>query len=126
MNKFSRFSLSLLLLITATVTQGQSTIGQRKQSSQSNQTPLTAKQIARRVLPSVVLVESSCGRGRVIFGSGFVIDKGLVATNKHVVECGNESYVTLVGQDTKHRVIAKYLDSAHDLAILKTEGLNAP
>ena len=78
------------------------------------------------MLPSVVLVESSCERGRVIFGSGFVIDKGLVATNKHVVECGSEAYVALVGQDTKHRVTAKYLDSAHDLAVLKVEGLTAP
>lgn len=61
-----------------------------------------------------------------MFGSGFVVDKGLVATNRHVVECGDESFVTLIGQDTKHRITAKYLELAHDLAILRTEGLDAP
>jgi V8-like Glu-specific endopeptidase len=115
-----RLSLTVLVLATALAQ------AQRKHPPQNNQTPLTAKQIAKRVLPSVVLVETSCGRGRLMVGSGFFVDKGLVATNKHVVECGNEGYVTLVGQGTKHRVIAKYLDSVHDLALLKAEGLNAP
>lgn len=114
--------LSLIVLILAPPLAQ----AQRKQPSQNNQTPLTAKQIAKRVLPSVMLVETSCDHGRVMFGSGFVVDKGLVATNRHVVACGDESYVTLVGQNTKHRIIAKYLDSVHDLALLKVEGLNAP
>jgi serine protease Do len=114
------FSLIVLTLATPFIQ------AQRKQPSQTDQTPLTAKQIARRVLPSVVLVETSCGRGQVLLGSGFVVDKGLVVTNRHVIECGDEGYVTLVGQDTKHRITAKYLDSAHDLALLKAEGLNAP
>lgn len=99
---------------------------QRKQLLQGERTPLTANQIARHVLPSVVLIESSCGRGRIMLGSGFVVDKGLVATNKHVIECGDEGYVTLVGQATQHRIIAKYLDPVHDLALLKAEGLDAP
>jgi hypothetical protein len=117
----SLIRLSLVLLALATPLAQ----AQRKQPSQDNQTPLTARQIAKRVLPGVVLVETSCGRGRVMFGSGFIVDKGLVATNRHTVECGDEGYVMLVGQDKKHRVTAKYLDAAHDLAILKAEGLNA-
>jgi hypothetical protein len=99
---------------------------QRRQPSQNERTPLTAKEIARRVLPSVVLVESACGPGRIMLGSGFVVDKGLVATNKHVVECSGTGYVTLIGQTAKHTISAKYLDSVHDLAILKVEGLSAP
>lgn len=116
----SLIRLSLIFALATPLIQAQ-----LKHPSQDSQTPLTAKQVARRVLPSVVLVETSCGRGRVMFGSGFVVDKELVATNKHVVECGNESFVTLIGQDTKRRVTAKYLDSAHDLAVLKVEGLAA-
>jgi S1-C subfamily serine protease len=119
-NSLAQLSLLLLALVTPLAQ------SQRKQPSQNDQTPLTAKQIARRVLPSVVLVETSCGRGRVLLASGFVVDKGLVATNKHVIECSDEGYVTLVGQDTKHRITAKYLDSAHDLVLIKAEGLNAP
>jgi serine protease Do len=114
--------LSLIILaLTAIPAQAQ-----RKQPSQGNQTPLAAKQIAARVLPSVVLVETSCGRDRTTFGSGFVVGQGMVATNKHIVECGDEIYVTLIGQGKKHRANAKYLNTAHDLAILKAEGVNAP
>lgn len=99
---------------------------QRRPPSQNERTPLTAKEIARRVLPSVVLVETACGPGRIMLGSGFVVDKGLVATNKHVVECIGTGYVTLVGQTVKHTISAKYLDSVHDLALLKVEGLSTP
>lgn len=116
----SLIRLSLIFALATPLIQAQ-----RKQPSQDNPTPLTAKQIARRVLPGVVLVETPCGRGRVMFGSGFVIDKGLVATNKHVVECGDESFVTLIGQNNKHHITAKYLDSTHDLALLRVEGLGA-
>jgi S1-C subfamily serine protease len=119
-NSLVRLTLIALTLATPL------TQAQRKQPPQNSRTPLTAKQIAKRVLPSVVLVETSCGRGRIMLGSGFIIGKGLVATNKHVSECGNEGYVTFVGQDVKHRITAKYLDAVHDLAILKAEGLNAP
>lgn len=117
-DRIVRLSLVILALATPLAQ------AQRKQASQNNQTPLTAKQIARRVLPSVVLIETSCRSGRVMFGSGFVVDKELVATNRHVVGCGDEVYVTLVGQNTKHRMTAKYLDSMHDLAILKVGGLS--
>ncbi|MDT4955190.1 MAG: hypothetical protein QOJ02_3328 [Acidobacteriota bacterium] len=113
--------LSLVIFVLTTMPAQ----AQRKQSSQGNQAPLTARQVAARVLPSVVLVETPCGRGRTMFGSGFVVAQGMVATNRHTVECDGESYVTLVGQDKKFRVVAKYLDAAHDLAILKEEGLNA-
>lgn len=120
MNSFL-IRLSLIIFVL-TATPGQA---QRKQPIQGNQTPLTARQIAARVLPSVVLVETSCGRGRTMLGSGFVVGQGMVATNRHMVECGDESYVMLVGQDQKYRVVAKYLDAVHDLAILKADGLNA-
>jgi S1-C subfamily serine protease len=116
----SLIRLSLIFALVTPLIQAQ-----RKQPPQDNSTPLTAKQIARRVLPGVVLVETPCGRGRVMFGSGFVVDKGLVATNKHVVECGDESFVMLIGQNNKHRITAKYLDSTHDLALLRVEGLGA-
>jgi S1-C subfamily serine protease len=60
---------------------------------------LSAAQIAKRVLPSVALiVMNGCRRGRETLGSGFFVDKDLVATNKHVVECGSEGYITLVNR----------------------------
>lgn len=89
--------------------------------------PLTSRQIAERVLPSVVLVTTECAdTGKVTFGSGFVVRRGIIVTNKHVVECGIIGRVKSVGGDDEHRVIAKWIDPQHDLALLKVEGLDAP
>jgi hypothetical protein len=98
---------------------------QRERISVQDQPRLSASQIARRVLPSVVSVVSDCAGGRAVFGSGFVVRRGLVATNRHVVECPGTSHVTLVGQETRHRVTARYFDTEHDLALLQVEGLRA-
>ncbi|MCP9493365.1 MAG: S1C family serine protease [Pyrinomonadaceae bacterium MAG19_C2-C3] len=114
--------LTLIVVVVATPF-----AAQRRKPVQHSPTPLTAAQIAKRILPSIVRVEmTGCERGRVVFGSGFFVDRNLIATNRHVVECGSEGYVTLVEREEKHRVVAKYLDPAHDLALLRVEGLNAP
>lgn len=93
---------------------------------QASAAPMSARQIAARVLPSVVLVVTSCGRGSIVFGSGFVVSRGIIATNKHVVECGSRSFVSLVNSAVRHSVTARWLDSAHDLALLRVEDLRAP
>ena len=52
-------------------------------------------------------------------GSGFVVEKGLVVTNKHVVKELGASY-KVIGKDNKvYPVEAIYRDPANDLAILK-------
>ena len=89
--------------------------------------PLTARQIAARVLPSVVLVTTACAdTGEVSYGSGFVIRPGLVATNKHVVECGTASRVKPGGASAERAVASRWLDPERDLALLHVPSLTAP
>jgi S1-C subfamily serine protease len=90
---------------------------------------LSAKQIAKKVLPSVVLVVVDCNDGRTFTqGSGFFVDRGLIATNKHVVECGQRGFVKFVGQDKVYPIVAQWLapDASLDLALLKVEGVIVP
>ncbi|RBQ19962.1 serine protease [Spongiactinospora rosea] len=78
-------------------------------------------EIAARVLPSVVSVET--GRGN---GSGFVIDAaGHILTNAHVVS--GRSRVTVVFNDggrAAARVVGS--DAADDLAVLAVDGGRSP
>ena len=97
--------------------------------------------VAENVSPSVVTVSVQTPQRRVLefnpfggglrsrleggdqedIGSGFIVEGGLVVTNKHVVDSDSEFKV--VTQDGKeHNVIEKNIDPANDLAILKIEG----
>lgn len=59
-------------------------------------------------------------------GSGFVIDGGLVVTNKHVVENGGTKLRVITKDDKEHDVINIYRDPTNDIAILKVDALDAP
>jgi S1-C subfamily serine protease len=58
-------------------------------------------------------------------GTGFVVDKGLVVTSKHVVSAGSE-YFVYDRNDKEHKVTNIYRDPSNDLAILKVDDLQAP
>lgn len=111
-----------LLIFCGLVTQ--SSAAQRARPASTPPPKLTASQIAKRTLPSTVLVVTDCGRGRVVLGSGFVVGHNLIATNRHVVECGG-GYVSLVNSSVQHRITSKWLDPTHDLALLQVEDLLA-
>ena len=55
-------------------------------------------------------------------GSGFVVEDGLVVTNKHVVSDINAQYKIIDKDDNEHEVVNIYRDPANDLAILQIEG----
>ncbi len=58
------------------------------------------------------------------YGSGFIIDDELIATNVHVIEGSNSAYVLLNGQEKKYTVSGYVsIDKANDLVILKVSGL---
>lgn len=59
-------------------------------------------------------------------GSGFVVDKGLVVTSKHVVSEAGASYSVYDRSDKEHKVTNIYRDPVNDLAILKVDDLDAP
>jgi S1-C subfamily serine protease len=79
--------------------------------------------VARRVAPSVVRVEgTSCGLG--IRGSGWVVRRGLVATNAHVVSGQHDTQVLVPDVGRRDATIV-YLDARNDVALLRVGGLGA-
>jgi len=55
-------------------------------------------------------------------GSGFVVDGGLIVTNKHVVSDSSAEYKVIDKDNNEHKVEKIYRDPANDLAILQVEG----
>lgn len=83
---------------------------------------LTPSQIFSRARPSVVVIVASDKSGqREALGSGFIVSRGRIATNHHVVEGMNEAYVVFSDGDVKP-VSKVVVDSAQqDLIILAVE-----
>jgi len=92
---------------------------------------LSAKEIARRTLPSVVLVVSDSPKTEGFSqGSGFLVRPGIVVTNYHVIKGDTRGFVQVaVGPDNKKlnlriaRVIS--FDEESDLAILSVPAAKA-
>jgi S1-C subfamily serine protease len=81
----------------------------------ANPAPLSAsiEEMVDRVMPAVVLIETSSGRG-----SGFFVNRDTLITNVHVVQ--NDSYVTLRRMDgTAINARVESRAPAFDIAILK-------
>ncbi len=83
---------------------------------------LTTEQIAQTGLNSTVHIGTDKGTG-----SGFFVAPGYIATNYHVIENAREVHVKLVGTDGEYiRTSVAATDEAHDLAVLKVTGIDAP
>src|SRR6185295_9652076 len=79
--------------------------------------PLTTAQIARLVLPKVVLVKTP---GK--FGTGFMVGTdGRIATNYHVLEGADRASIATADGNEYKRVSLLAVDREHDLAILRVE-----
>ena len=87
-----------------------------------------ARAVYQRSAPAVVALVMLDRSGQPIsLGSGFVVGKGLVATNFHVIRGSNSGQAKVVGSNvtmTIDGVVAK--DPDRDLAILKVSALTAP
>lgn len=59
-------------------------------------------------------------------GTGFVVDSGLIVTNKHVVSDSRAEYKVVDLDDAEYEVEKIYRDPVNDLAILKVTGLQRP
>ena len=58
------------------------------------------------------------------YGSGFIIEDELIATNVHVIEGSTSGYVLVNGQVKKYIIDGYYsIDKSNDLVILKVSGL---
>jgi ankyrin repeat protein len=56
------------------------------------------------------------------FGSGFFVAKDLIATNKHVLDCGGRGTVSAAGQHRSFPIISIWTDPQHDLALVRVAG----
>ena len=87
-----------------------------------------AREIAKKTLPSVVLLAMEDSAGHPIaLGSGFFVSDRLVATNLHVIESAAGGYVKPVGEKGTFRVEGTVgLDSTRDLALLRVQDATRP
>jgi tetratricopeptide (TPR) repeat protein len=90
--------------------------------------PQTARDVARKAFPSVVMIIARQPKGKTVsLGSGFVVRPGVVATNYHVIKGAASLHVKPIGQHQSY-TDAKVLsvDSKRDLALLTVDELDAP
>ena len=74
----------------------------------------------RKTIGSIVLVQTPCK-----IGSGFIVGKETVITNRHVVECEKgEGFIKLLVGQERFEYRNKYLDTNNDIAVLKVPGLD--
>lgn len=90
-------------------------------------TPLSPEEIAEKAFPSVVLlVMQDQNRQPISLGSGFLVDENIIATNLHILNGASRGYAKLVGQEEKYEVEgALAVDPKHDLALLRTSGIDS-
>ena len=88
----------------------------------------TAREVAQKTLPSVVLLMMlDANSPSVSLGSGFFVRDDIVATNLHVIGEAVKGYAKLVGQNTKYEINGIVgIDKSRDLVILSIKGLKSP
>src|SRR2546421_526031 len=90
------------------------------------QTALTTAQIAKRVSPSVVVIQGKTDSGDIL-GSGFIISKdGKIVTNLHVIRDMKKASVQTASGEIFDSVSVLATDERRDLAIVKVAGFDLP
>ncbi len=93
-------------------------------AQKTSQLSLTNKQIFSRSIGGIAIIATDCGRGRTSQGSGFIIGDEYVATNRHVVECGNKTALKLLASQEIFDVAGVFFHPTKDLAILRVPKLD--
>jgi len=101
------------------------TPAQRKQPTRKNpsqERSLSGQDLARRILPAVVLIDCDDGKGNHSLGSGFFVAPGIIATNHHVVNdmIQGEAHTVLGGKTSRSwhiKAVTSYNEDS-DLALL--------
>lgn len=90
------------------------------------QPALTTAEIAKRVSPSVVVVEGKTDSGDVL-GSGFIVSTdGKIITNLHVIRDMKTTKVQLANGEIFDSVSVLAIDERRDLAVVQIPGFNLP
>lgn len=111
-----------LLFITPLTTHAQ------KKSLKKSSVVLSSRQIANKVLPSVVIIITQDENGKPLSqGSGFVFSKGLIATNLHVFKRATDAFVKNVktGEISKAiEVVA--MNAKDDICVIRIDNPKFP
>src|SRR5713101_3624921 len=85
------------------------------------------QEVARALFPKTVLLNMKDTSGRPLaLGSGFVLKKGYIVSNYHVVEGAGSGLLKRIGDSTKYKIIGIVAkDEFRDLVILEVEGLTS-
>jgi S1-C subfamily serine protease len=87
---------------------------------------LTTAQIAKRVSPSVVVIQGKTDSGEIL-GSGFIVSKdGKIVTNLHVIKDMKTASVQLTNGEVFDSVSVLATDEPRDLAIVQVVAQNLP
>src|SRR5262245_58683100 len=87
---------------------------------------VTTAEIAKRVIPAVVLIKTT-GPAGDYSGSGFIVDpSGVVVTNVHVIEGGTAVSVQLANGDIYDNIRVTAFDERKDIAVLQLPGFSLP
>jgi S1-C subfamily serine protease len=90
--------------------------------AQSQEKPLSAADIFKRVSAAVVTITTSDG-----FGSGVSLDeKGIVVTNLHVIRGNERATIRFANGDAYDDVSVLEVDARRDLVLLKIKGFKLP
>jgi hypothetical protein len=90
------------------------------------QIALTTAQIAKKVSPSVVVIQGKTDSGDVL-GSGFIISKdGKIVTNLHVIRDMKTASVQLANGKMFDSLSVLAIDERRDLTIVKVAGVDLP
>jgi S1-C subfamily serine protease len=88
------------------------------------QVPLTTAQVAKRVSPSVVVIQGKTDSGDVL-GSGFIISKdGKIVTNLHVIRDVKTASVQLPSGEIFDSISILATDERRDLAVIHIAGFD--
>ena len=88
---------------------------------------LTVPDIAKIASDSTVFLRIKRVNNEVVSGSGFFIGEDKIVTNYHVIENIASGTVELISEETVYPIESIFaIDEAHDLAIVKVVGIEAP
>jgi tetratricopeptide (TPR) repeat protein len=91
-------------------------------AAQTKRTELTARQIAQRTFPSVVVLVAEDRSGDSYLGSGFFVDDDVVVTNYHVIKEATKVVARRVGQKHVYQTSIISHDAERDLALVRIVG----
>jgi len=90
------------------------------------QIALTTTQIAKKISPSVVVIQGKTDSGDVL-GSGFIVSRdGKIVTNLHVIRGLNTASIQLTNGEVFDSILVLAADERRDLAIVKIAGFDLP